>query len=98
MLTSLQGINLAFNRFNTSAYNIAKSSVDLQASSLQPESQQNSPSGSIVERINSKNGSPQNDLTYNLVDLKTSEVAVKSNVKVLQTEKNMLGSLLDIKA
>lgn len=93
MLTSLHGINLAFNRFNTTAYNIAKSSVDLQS-----ESQQNSPSGSIVEQLNSKNVSLQNDLTYTLVDLKTSEVAVKANVKVLQTEKNMLGSLLDIKA
>lgn len=99
MLSSLNGIHSAFNKFNTTAYNIAKSSIDLQNNANQDSGSpaiqnQNSNVNTIENTANNQN----NDLTYNLVDIKTSEIAVAANVKVLKTEKNMIGSLLNINA
>lgn len=103
MISSLNGINNAFKSFDTAAANIASFGLKQNQSDQDngaPLSQRPviQTQGSNGQWINDQSKASDNSLTYNLVQLNQSEIAVKANIKVIQTEKNTLGSILDIKA
>jgi flagellar hook protein FlgE len=88
------GLQAAQTRLSVSAHNVANEQT--AGFRRQLVQQQTLPGGTVVRVTTAQ--TPGTDLTSEMVHQKESLYAFKANLKAIQTEHEMLGSLLDDKA
>ncbi len=94
---STSGLNVAQTYMNAGAHNIANANTE----GFRPQqvvSSENAPSqGAKVDAVKFSNNEGVN-LADELTDMKSNEKVYEANAKVVQTQNNMMGSIIDVSA
>ena len=95
LATALSGLNAASMRLDTSAHNIANTLTP--GFRRQTVVQQALPGGGVAASVE-RAAAPGASLADDLVGQISASVVYKANLKVVQTQDEIMGSLLDVKA
>jgi len=92
---ALSGRSAAALRLDVSAHNVANAETqDFRRQFVQQESQ---PTGGVASQV-ARAPEPGVDLAREMVDQMSASYAFKANLRVIRTNDEMLGSLLDLHA
>ncbi|HEY0818835.1 MAG TPA: flagellar basal body rod protein [Rhizobacter sp.] len=92
---AISGMNAATTRLGVSAHNIANAVTPVFR--RQQVLQQSQPGGGVATQI-AQASTPGSNLAADLVQQKVALYSFKANLKTVQVEHEMLGSLIDLKA
>ena len=95
LATALSGLNAASVRLDTSAHNIANTLTP--GFRRQTVVQQALPGGGVAASVE-RAAAPGESLADDLVGQISASLVYKANLKVVQTQDEIMGSLLDVKA
>nr|WP_297357230.1 flagellar basal body protein [uncultured Caldimonas sp.] len=92
---ALSGMNASMLRMDTAAHNIANAQT--QGFRRQAVAQEAQPAGGVAAQV-VQQPTAGTSLAQDLVEQKAASYMFKANVLTLRTERDMLGSLLDLHA
>jgi flagellar hook protein FlgE len=92
---AISGMNAATTRLGVSAHNIANAVTPVFR--RQQVQQQSQPGGGVATQV-TRASAPGSHLAADLVEQKVALYSFKANLKTVQVEHEMLGSLIDLKA
>jgi flagellar hook protein FlgE len=92
---AMSGMNAASARLGVAAHNVANAVTP--AFRRQQVLQSTQPGGGVATQV-TQAPAPGSDLAADMVDQKVALYSFKANLRTLQVEHEMLGSLIDLKA
>ena len=96
---AMSGLNAASTRLNVSAHNIANSQTpDFKRQRVEQSAQAEGGVSVTLDSASAPEQAPLGSLTEDIVQQMTAAYDFKANLKVIQTEQDLLGQLLDLKA
>lgn len=96
---AMSGLNAASTRLNVSAHNIANSQTNgFKRQQVEQTALAQGGVSVTVDSVSAPEQAPLASLTDDIVQQMSAAYEFKANLKVIQTEQDLLGQLLDLRA